>query len=485
MKKAFILIIAAVATIACTKESNTQDKYITQEGGLLSIEATIAPFVDDATKASISVNASGALIGTFSWSEGDQIAFPVTGDPAYVALTYNPENGKFEGKANDGQAIDNKRQIVYPASRVIGGPYSTTFASIAEAKAGFKMTASVPASLSEKIIMTHESALVHVQFTNVPNFADKLVVSDGSDIATISTGSASGDIHFYVPITPDPDGAKTYTFTLKDAADNVIKAVASDAKTLVAGKYYNTPNVAIPPFVDVAKNATSWGDVYVYLYSGKGDYEVSWGSLSSVMKSYTKSGVNHYYRILPEDSLGNTYSMIVFNSDNDHYRITTTLTVEAQNYLLASQKDGIRRVGDTHHRLFIWDQALAVNTNDNPDTYLFIKSITGVEGTAFTGSWESASTKAIGWFNTKRNSGESGRYYYFDTDAIKNYSGKAFVFEYTMYEEGCTGQDNNRWRALYNQNSPVAYSDNVHLIVYDDGGFKFTNDTDFDTQVSE
>ena len=248
MKKAFIVIIAAVATIACTKESTIQDNNIALEGGLLSVEATVAPFIDDATKASISVDGSGAVTGTFSWSPGDQIAFPVTasGSPAYVALTYNPANEKFEGTLGDGQEVNYSGTIYYPASVVIGPTYSTNFASIDAAKAGFKMTASVPASLSQKITMTHESALVHVQFTNVPDFADKLVVSDGSDIATISTGSASGDIHFYVPITPA--GEKTYTFTLKDNNENVIKNV-SKAKALVAGKFYNTPTISINNYV--------------------------------------------------------------------------------------------------------------------------------------------------------------------------------------------------------------------------------------------
>ena len=262
MKKAFIVFIAAVATIACTKESSIQDKNLTPEGGLLSIEATVSPFVDDATKASISVNGSGAVTGTFSWSEGDQIAFPVTGSPAYVALTYNPENGKFEGKANDGQAVDNTRQIVYPASRVIGGTYSTDFASIAEAKAGFKMTASVPASLSEKITMTHESALVHVQFTNVPDFANELVVSDGSsNVATIP--ASEGTVDFYVPITPA--GSKTYSFSIKEGS-NVIKSV-SKTISLTAGKYYNTPTIAIR-YIRVG--------VISYIYEGWLGFTTGW-----------------------------------------------------------------------------------------------------------------------------------------------------------------------------------------------------------------
>ena len=198
MKKTLIVIIAAVATIACTKEANNQDN-LTPEGGLLSFEATVSSFVDNETKASIAVNGSGVITGTFSWSEGDQIAFPVTGSPEYVALTYNTENGKFEGKMDNSQSIDRSRKLYYPASRVIGTPYSTDFTSIDDAKAGFKMSADVPESLSSKITLEHESALVHVQFTNMPDFADQLVVNDGSsDVATISTEGASGTINFLI-----------------------------------------------------------------------------------------------------------------------------------------------------------------------------------------------------------------------------------------------------------------------------------------------
>lgn len=340
MKKAFIVFIAAVATIACTKESSIQDKNLTPEGGLLSIEATVSPFVDEATKASISVNGSGAVTGTFSWSEGDQIAFPVTGSPAYVALTYNPENGKFEGKANDGQAVDNTRQIVYPASRVIGGTYSTDFASIADAKAGFKMTASVPASLSEKITMTHESALVHVQFTNVPDFANELVVSDGSsNVATIP--ASEGTVDFYVPITPA--GSKTYSFSIKEGS-NVIKSV-SKTISLTAGKYYNTPTIAIGPIVLIKNNvqeeyetyhgSVNWSEITAagyqicfYSKDGGGTGYVDWSCDVSNMFTTTISGVTYQYFVYPASAAGENVTIEICNKGNGGYpRSTRTVTL--------------------------------------------------------------------------------------------------------------------------------------------------------------
>ena len=331
MKKAYIVIIAAVATIACTKESTIQDNNIALEGGLFSVEATVAPFVDDATKASISVDGNGAVTGTFSWSEGDQIAFPVTGSPAYVALTYNPENEKFEGKANDGQAIDNTRQIVYPASRVIGGSYSTNFASIADAKAGFKMTASVPASLSQKITMTHESALVHVQFTNVPNFADELVVNDGSaDVASIP--ATEGNVDFYVPVTPA--GSKTYSFSIKDGS-NVIKSV-SKTISLAAGKYYNTPSVAIGPIVLIKNNVQAEYDAYhgssnwseitgadynicFYSKDSGGTGYVDWSCDVSNMYTTEISSVTYQYFVYPASAAGENVTIEICNKGNGGY----------------------------------------------------------------------------------------------------------------------------------------------------------------------
>lgn len=343
MKKAYIVIIAAVATIACTKESNIQDRNLALEDGLLSIEATVAPFVDDATKASISVEVDGTISGTFSWSEGDQIAFPVTGSPEYVALTYNTENGKFEGKANDGQAVDVSRQIVYPASRVIGGSYSTNFASIAEAKAGFKMTATPYTDLSQKITMTHESALVHVKFTNVPDFADELVVNDGSsNIATIP--AAEGTVDFYVPITPPtPAASKTYTFSIKDGS-NVIKSV-SKTISLTAGWYYNTPNVTIGPIVLIKNNvqaeynayhgSSNWGEItgadYQICFYSKdsgGTGYVDWSCDVSNMYTTEISSVTYQYFVYPASAAGENVTIEICNKGNGGYpRSTRTVTL--------------------------------------------------------------------------------------------------------------------------------------------------------------
>lgn len=343
MKKAFIFIIAAVATIACTKETNIQDKNLVLDGGLLSIEATISPFVDDATKASISIDGDGEITGTFSWSEGDQIAFPVTasGSPTYVALTYNTETKRFEGNLEDGQEVNYSGTIYYPASVVIGPTYSTSFASIDAAKAGFKMTADVPASLSEKVIMTHESALVHVQFTNVPDFADKLVVNEGN--ATIATIPASeGTVDFYVPITPE-DETKTYTFSIKDG-NNVIKSVSKTIE-LAAGKYYNTPSVTIGPIVLIKNNvqaeynayhgSSNWGEItganYQICFYSKdsgGNGYVDWSCDVSNMYSTEISDVTYQYFVYPASAAGENVTIEICNKGNGGYpRSTRTVTL--------------------------------------------------------------------------------------------------------------------------------------------------------------
>lgn len=306
MKKAFILIIAAVATIACTKETNVQDKNLALDGGLLSIEATISPFVDDATKASISIDGDGEITGTFSWSEGDQIAFPVTasGSPTYVALTYNTETKRFEGNLEDGQEVNYSGTIYYPASVVIGPTYSTSFASIDAAKAGFKMTAPVPSPLSQKVTMTHQSALVHVQFTNVPDFADELVVNDGSsNIATIP--ASEGTVDFYVPVTPA--GEKTYTFTLEDNKNNAIKKV-SKTTTLTTGKYYNTPSVAVGHIITIHDNNhlkdSGYDELSIWKTSDSGSnnyrfkMENSYPSKLNILNDY------EYYVVLNTSELG-------------------------------------------------------------------------------------------------------------------------------------------------------------------------------------
>ena len=354
MKKAFIVIIAAVATIACTKETNIQDKNLVLDGGLLSIEATISPFVDDATKASIGINGeNGAITGAFSWSEGDQIAFPVTasGSPTYVALTYNTETKRFEGNLEDGQEVNYSGTIYYPASVVIGPTYSTSFASIDAAKAGFKMTAPVPSSLSQKVTMTHQSALVHVQFTNVPDFADKLVVSDGSDVATISTGSVSGTIHFYVPITPVNN--KTYTFSLKDRADNVIKAVVSDSKTLEAGKYYNAPNVTIGPTILVKSNVVEewngigsgcWWDGSLALHTWNGSYSTTWSEQN--FKSFTIAEEQYFWFVYPEECDGQEMDVVIHRPNYDYPRLTTKIVPIGETSYTFGFATGLKRPAD-------------------------------------------------------------------------------------------------------------------------------------------
>ena len=446
MKKAFIFIIAAVATIACTKETNIQDKNLALDGGLLSIEATISPFVDDATKASISINDDGKITGTFSWSEGDQIAFPVTasGSPTYVALTYNTETKRFEGNLEDGQEVNYSGTIYYPASVVIGPTYSTNFASIDAAKAGFKMTASVPASLSQKITMTHESALVHVQFTNIPSFADELIVNDGSkDVATIPIGAATGTVDFYVPITPE--GSKVYTFSIEDTSDNSIISVSKE-KTLAAGSFYNTPTVAIGPIVlienrtlaeaEAGKHGSSGfpGDIDYYPFSGNFNEDN--------LKSVTVNAVNYKYYVYPESAYNTTQRVIIHRNDYNYPRVETAVKLDNhEQYYTFGYTTGLRRVGNTGYTFYVYSQ-----DKTNVDLYVWSPS-------ELFGTWASPDESKKGYIQTGDDS-SSNRIYYFDLTGITTYSFKLHNGE-TNY---CSDQKD------------ISVSGNVYWAVYSNTG---------------
>lgn len=453
MKKAFIVIIAAVATIACTKESNIQDRNLALEDGLLSIEATVAPFVDDATKASISVNGSGAVTGTFSWSAGDQIAFPVTasGSPAYVPLTYNSENGKFEGTLGDGQEVNYSGTIYYPASVVIGPTYSTNFASIDAAKAGFKMTASVPASLSQKITMTHESALVHVQFSNVPSFADELVVNDGSkDIAKILIGVATGTVDFYVPITPE--GSKEYTFSIEDTSDNAIISVSKE-KTLTAGSFYNTPSVAIGPIVLIENRTMTEavagehgssglpGDIDYYPYSG--DFN------DDNLKSVTINEVNYKYYVYPESAYNTTQRVIIHHDNFEYPRVETAVKLNShEQYYTFGYTTGLRLTSNTGYTFYVYSQ-----DKTNVDLYVWSPS-------ELFGTWASPDESKKGFI---QNGGDasSNRIYYFDLTGISTYSFKLHNgnTNYCDDQNGISVSGNVYWAVYSNSGGTWNYTE--------------------------
>lgn len=480
MKKyLFILSVAAVAAIACSKEEtfNQEENIIesSNSGEKYVLFAELPQFTDADTKAAVSD------AGVFSWTLGDviNVALEKSGS-GYIYREFTCTNDATGEFTYEGAGIIpegyNPRGAYYPASYT-GTPSSQTFASPEAAAKGFQMEATVSAG---KLKFSHENAMMKVTINNVPSFAKQIVV--GGTTINVSYDSNPGNVTYYVPMAPA--AAAKLSIAVKDGNDNnIITKTSGNSVAITAANFYNLPNLTIDPIVDIKLFATSWEKAYVYLFDGEGYIGTAWGDLGSVMKKYNDGSYDHYYRVLPAAALGQTYGVIVFNSADDTYRIRTSITIENQNYYSASQKEGLRKVGDNSYRFILRDEPLGTDKDSNPDTYLYIKSITGVDGSGFTGSWESDETKALGWFIGKRSGYASGRYYYFDIDALKSYDGSWFVYEYTMYKEG---DHTNQWREVYNVSYESGISSYIHVGYWSNSGDSGTYiDNDFDSQMSE
>ena len=471
MKKIYTLFaLAAITMASCTTKQDLEPAKTQPEIGKVTLHATMPAFTS--TKAEVADD------GIFSWSANDEIAVEYSDgtNSQYITFTCSDAaNGTFTNKDEipAGYSLATDGIVAYYPVSYRGTVENQAFESLDAAKKGFQMSATLEGG---NLKFAHDNALLKVTVNNIPSFAKKLSVG-GVNI----TLDATGDVIAYVPLAPA--AAAKMTVAVTEGENTIISKTTGNAVAIEAANLYPLKALEIGPVVDLLNYASSWDAAYIYLFSDSSAYDTEWANLSTVMKKYNDGTYDHYYRILPSGALGKTYDAIVFNSSDDQYRIRTRLTIEQETQYSVSIKEGLRKIGDQSHRLIIRDEALGTDKDSNPDTYLYIKSITGVDGTGFTGSWESDDTKAIGWFIGKRNGSASGRYFYFNTDELKNYLGYWFVFEYTMYKED---DHSDQWRASYNNDLSLGYQNYLHLGCYYDGSdWKFYNDTDFDSQMSE
>jgi hypothetical protein len=479
MKKLFyILATALVFAVACSKEAVVNnDENTNVPSGRYTLYAELPQFIDAATKASVND------LGVFSWTAGDEInvVFYSTANAGYIYRVFtctDASAGKFEIKDGEAAIPDgyNLNSAMYPVS--FGGVNASnqTFTSLDAAAKGFQMTATVSEG---KLVFAHKNALLKVTVNNVPSFAKKLTVGNVEIALSLS---AAGRVDAYVPMAPA--AAAKMSIAVTDGSNNtIISKTSQNQVALVAANLYTLPTLTIGPVLDALQYATSWTKINTYIVGVDGDYKADLSSETEKMAKYNDGTNNHYYRVLPASALNNTYRIVYYNTANDDYRVVTSISVANQNAVSVSQKEGVRTIGDSHHRLIIRDEQLGTALDTNPDTYLYIKGVKDVSGSdGLTGSWLSDATKALGWFTSKRNSSLSGRYYYFDTNALSSYTGKEFWFSYLMYAEGT----NNNWRYADNYKSPVNYANYIHLgFYYDNSDLKVYNDSAFDSQVSE
>ena len=484
MKKIFLVFAAISVLAACSKEIRTAEDFSANDSedqivnGSESTTDNAKVYTLSATLPQLKATVNEST-GKFEWESTDEIAVYDNEQSKYQVFTTtgSGETVTFSFTATDGLDHDFAgSNAYYPASH-LNSAHTAIDTPVQIASAG-----EVPMSATNtggSLTFDYDAAIVKLTIENVPSFAVSAeFVNNNNSYAAEISHSVNEDMTFYLVVASSNSLASE--INVYDSSNNQIihKTFNLSGSSSIQNGDLIPLKTKVGPVVDIKNYATSWTAAYIYLFSGENYLGTPWGDLNQVMKSYNDGTYNHYYRVLPSSSLNNTYEVIVFNSSNDTYRIRTNILIENQTNYSASQKEGLRKVGDTHHRVIVRDEALGTNTADNPNTYFYIKSIDGGHEGA-TGAWESEGTKALGWFIGKRNNNASGRYYYFDTNAISSYSGKSLTFEYTMMN------GDSQWRASYN-NSGYTYSNYLHLgCYYQDSNLKWYVDSDFDSQMSE
>lgn len=284
MKKVLTIIAAVAALVACSKvETPAQKEEVNDvtHGKKMVLFAEVPEMTtEDGTKA--------IADGSFSWSEGDEIAIPLK--TGYAVFVYSAENKQFE------YTLAGNEEFVagtayYPASSRPGGSYSTSFADATKARAGFKMEASYTLGASS-LSFTHKSALISLNFTNVPSFATSVVVKKGgAPEATVALSSPSSTVSLKVPVTPA--ASTNYSFALMEGS-NIIREVGKTV-TINAGTCYSTPEIAINKY---------------FVFSGTGLSGI--GKLRCKQKVGDGWGSNDYTWDLKTTSGGTKYCVLPF-----------------------------------------------------------------------------------------------------------------------------------------------------------------------------
>lgn len=298
MKKYLLFLATAALLFSCAKEQTTnttddvvpntpEEVAVNTEGTLVSFNAVMPDFVIP-TKASVDGS-------SFAWELGDEIAIPKAGG-GYLTFTNSEGHlGTFSRVLGVGEEIV-AGTAYYPASAAPEGGYSTTFSSVAAAKKSFKMTADVALGATE-LSFTHQSALVHIVFTNVPSIANKLVVNNGtSDVAVIDFTSPTSTMTFDIPL--DPSVEKSYKFMLQENA-NILKRV-SQTSTIVAGTYYySEASVPVGHIIRV-QDAVDWGTRELYVWNLANTKENATFLMSNEYPyKFNTTGDHDHYIVLP------------------------------------------------------------------------------------------------------------------------------------------------------------------------------------------
>ena len=274
MKKFYFCIAAlAIAAIGCNKveeeTSTTTPVEQPQKENVVYLSANLPEFVD--TKATISD------AGAFAWEDGDVISVlckrAEDNQFWYVDFTYDASEGMFYRdmatacafkSGSSGIEQVNGTFTVATATEMAsqtGTPfaiYPAQFVATSDVnydKIGklFQMEGSLETDGS--INFVHKSALIKLEYTDVPSIAKKIIVTNGTEVVTALLNNATGNVKTMIPVTPS--GSELQLNIELCAEDGTLIAKKKTAN-LVAGKLYKAPAITINPTVYLASNMTGW-----------------------------------------------------------------------------------------------------------------------------------------------------------------------------------------------------------------------------------
>ena len=252
-----------------TNTSTPKDEVPAETKQVVTLFADVEQFTSEsgATPQSKAIADDG-----FSWQEGDQIAIPATGvSGGYAIFTYDTEKGKFVYELTGSESFVDGTAY-YPANSRPEGGYSSDFANADSARKGFKMTAEYTAG-ANSIAFHHTGAMVELHFTNVPSFASTVRVKIGeASAATVALSSPTSTVTVKVPVPAA--SSSTYSFALLQG-ENIIREVSKSA-TLYAGKYYDTPEIAIGHIIKIVDDNklkdSSYDELAIWQTSNSGSH---------------------------------------------------------------------------------------------------------------------------------------------------------------------------------------------------------------------
>lgn len=344
MKRSLYIFAAVIAAMACAKETPNKQSTLPPKDEAENVEevkekdaplhelfVAIGDVTDaDAPAAQASVSTKAAVSdvdGAFTWSEGDKVLVTTSTSDTYEFIAQ--EDGKSARFTYSGDMNGTPTTVTYPSDGTIALPTSITSLTGALSGDYLRMTGTVTENAAT---LSHRNALLKVTFTNVPDFASKVVFegknSEDSATNTVTVSGISisegtkGEVTAYLPVDPT---TTQFTIMLEDSNSNVILQKSTSGKSFTAGTLKKMKALAVGPVIRI-KDETSWGTKAVYI----------WNTSNTSKNGFFATGYDYPYRF-------NTLAA------DDHYIIMGSELASNLNWTAAT-KIGIKfQTNDNAH----------------------------------------------------------------------------------------------------------------------------------------